>query len=143
VRARRRSFWVARVAGVVVAILGVAAPAGAESTYGSIHAADAVLKHGCHRYYYRYAVQPPTDDWDLETWLVDPRGRRRGYGYFQTGGDPKQIRTAFRICSANVVPGTFTITAKLHWYDDPLFPLGTATEHTVTLDPAHFRLTRG
>lgn len=140
-RARRRSFWGSLLA-TVVTVLGPTAAAGADSAYGSVHAADATLQPGCHSYHYRYAVQPPTDDWNLETWLVDPRGRKRGYGYFQTGGDPKRDRTAFRICSADVVPGTFTITAKLHWYDDPLYPLGTETEHTVKLDPAHFRLTR-
>jgi hypothetical protein len=98
------------------------------------------LHPGCHDYRYRYAVQPPTDDWVLETWLRDPPGKRRSYGYVQVGGDAEQARPSFRICSAHVVPGRVTITARLTWWDDPVLPILDATAHTAHLAPAHFRL---
>ncbi len=135
-----------RRGGVVVACLALllgaaAAPAGATS-YGSIHAHDGTLRHGCHAYHYRYAVQPPTGDWTLETWLHDPRGKKRGYGYFLVGGDPEKARPSFTICSRKVVPGRFTITARLTWYDEPVLPILPATEHVVRLTPARFELAR-
>jgi hypothetical protein len=136
-RGRRSS-----VAACLALLIGATGSPAAATSYGSIRAADGTLRHGCHAHHYRYAVEPPTGDWTLETWLHDPRGKKRGYGYFLVGGDPEKGRSSFTICSRNVVPGRFTITARLTWYDDPVLPLLPATEHVVRLATAHFRLSR-
>jgi hypothetical protein len=127
----------------VLAFVGALAPgqAGAAASYGSVTAHDGTLRSGCHHYAYHYAVQPPTGDWVLATKLKDPRGKRRGNGYFLVGGDPTKGPASFTICSDEVVPGRFTITARLTWYDDPVLPILPPTEHHASLAPAHFRLT--
>ncbi len=128
----------------VLAFVGALAPgqAAGATPYGALGAHDGTLRPGCHAYHYRYAVQPPTGDWVLATRLTDPRGKRRGNGYFLVGGDPESARPSFRICSADVVPGRFTITGTLTWYDDPLLPILPAPEHHAALAPVHFRLVR-
>jgi len=112
------------------------------SVPGRVAAHDATLRAGCHRYHYHYVVTPGTGDWVLETWLHDPRGRERGYGYFLTGGDPTDDHPSFTVCRTDVVPGRFTIKARLQWYDAPLLPILPPVEHDATLKPAHFRMAR-
>jgi hypothetical protein len=109
---------------------------------GHLTAQDGTLRSGCHAYRYHYVVSADTGDWVLETWLYDPRGKERGSGYFQAGGDPQDNHPAFTVCRANVVPGRFTIKARLRWYDAPLLPILPPVEHDATLQPVHFRLAR-
>jgi hypothetical protein len=137
-----------RTRGVLAALIAAAfvtlstGAAWSVSVPGRVAASDATLRPGCHPYHYHYVVTPGTGDWVLETWLYDPRGKERGYGYFLTGGDPMDNHPSFTICRANVVPGRFTIKARLQWYDDPLLPILPPVEHDAALRPAHFRLSR-
>jgi hypothetical protein len=118
-------------------------PASADSSgYGHTGAADRRLRPGCHRYRYHYVLTPPTGDWMFETYLFDPRGKPRGTNDFAPGSDPAQGYGHFGICRSVVVPGRFTIRAQLTWFVPPSSPLGQPTEHTVWLDPSHFRLRR-
>ncbi len=110
--------------------------------YGHVGAADRALRPGCHRYRYHYVVKPPTDDWILETWLYDPRGKPRGSGDFAPGSDPDRGQSHFGICRSTVVPGRFTITARLSWYTPGELPTDPPVHHKRWFQPAHFRLHR-
>ena len=123
--------------------LASALPASAWTTaYGSTGAPDRTLRPGCHSYRYHYVVSPPTGDWLLETRLFDPRGKPRGTNDFLPGSDPAQGHGHFQFCRSTVVPGRFTIRARLSWWTPPSSPLGQPTEQTVSFKPSHFRLRR-
>jgi hypothetical protein len=138
---RRSRAVAATVLGTVLVVLGTCV-AWSASAPGRVSAPDATLRPGCHHYRYHYVVTPATDDWELRTRLYDPRGKERGEGYFLLGADPLDNHPSFTICRADVVPGRFTIRARLTWYDDPVLPILPATVHHARLAPAHFRLTR-
>jgi len=137
----RRGPAVIALAAVVSLIVPGTAEAGT-TTFGHVSAPDGVLRSDCHRYRYHYVVNPGSDDWILETWLYDPRGKPRGSGDFADGSDPKRGRASFGICRTAVVPGRFTIKARLRWYTPGLLPISPPVEHTKWFSPAHFRLSR-
>ncbi len=112
------------------------------SAYGHVGAADRTLHRGCHDYPYHYVVKAPSPDWILETWLRDPRGKPRGSGDFAPGSDPTRGRARFGICRSTVVPGRFTIRARLSWYTAGMLPTDPPVEHRRWFEPAHFRLHR-
>jgi len=131
--------------GLLGLLLGVGPqrPASAGTTrYGHVGAADQRLRPGCHSYRYHYLVRPGSDDWMLETWLSDPRGRPRGSGDFTAGSDPRRGPGHFGICRSTVVPGRFTIRARLRWYTPGLLPTDPPVQQTRWLEPAHVRLHR-
>jgi hypothetical protein len=133
----------AAVALAVSLVLVAASASSAWTTaYGHVGAPDRTLLAGCHRYRYHYVVKPGSADWMLETWLYDPRGRPRGAGDFATGSDPMDGHGSFGVCRATVVPGRFTITARLRWYTPGMLPTDPPTQHTRWFEPAHFRLSR-
>ena len=139
-RSRARRLPAATALGALVA-LTVATPATAASTrFGHIGAPDGVLRTDCHRYRYHYVVKPTSDDWILETWLYDPRGKHRGSGDFASGSDPKRGRASFGICRSTVVPGRLTIKARLRWYTPGPLPISPPVEHTRWFTQAHFEL---
>jgi hypothetical protein len=102
--------------------LGLAGPAPAVTAaaaddvhpeWGSISAQDATVKSGCAAYLYSYALTPPPGDWALETFLIGPRGKQYGSGYFLTGKDPLAGDGAWRLCRRSTRGGTYTIRARL------------------------------
>ena len=136
-----------RVAGIgVLAIALLLACSGAAAAwttaFGHIRAPDGVLRAGCHSHRYYYVVKPGSSDWTLETWLYDPRGKPRGAGDLYAGSDPESGLAMFGVCRSTVVPGRFTIKARLRWYTPGMLPTDPPTEHTRWFEPAHFRLTR-
>ena len=142
-----RSSHAARVLAAIALALALSAPSTTPAwawttAYGHVSAADRTLRPGCHDYPYRYVVKPPTGDWILETWLYDPRGRPRGSGDFAPGSDPLRGRASFGICRSTVVPGRFTIRARLTWYTQPPLPTDSPVEHQAWFRPAHFWLHR-
>ena len=103
--------------------------------FGRTGAPDGVLRSGCHRYRYHSKVTTPTDDWTLETFLVDRTGETIASGAYFTDSDPATNRRAvFRFCRYSTKPGRFTIRAKVHWYGEY------GDGHRVWLEPSHFRL---
>ena len=110
--------------------------------YGHVGAPDRALQPGCHRYRYHYVVRAPGDDWLLETWLFDPRGRPRGSGDLAPGSDPRRGHGRFGVCRSTVVPGRFTIRARVTWYTPGMLPTDPTVEHQRWFKPAHFRLHR-
>ncbi|MGZ8745067.1 MAG: hypothetical protein ACXWXO_19305 [Nocardioides sp.] len=129
----KRSAICAILAGV---LLITAAPASAWTTdFGHTGSRDRVLRDGCHNYRYKIVVKAPTDDWILETFLIDPRDERLASGAFTSESEPDKSHSRFRICRYTTQPGKFTIKAKLSWFDG-------SEEHRVRFKPSHFRLTR-
>jgi hypothetical protein len=81
--------------------------------WGSTSAPDATIKRSCHQYAYSYAVTPPPGDWALETFLVGPRGKAAGSGYFVTGKDALSGTSSWRLCKRSTKGGVYTIRALL------------------------------
>lgn len=81
--------------------------------WGSTASADATIKRGCRGYAYTYALTPPAGDWSLETFLVGPRGRAYGSGFFLTGDDPLVGSSQFKLCKRTTQGGRYTIRALL------------------------------
>ena len=119
---------------LTVALVGVLPADASTSRYGHTGAADRELQDGCHSYRYHYVIKTPTNDWTLETFLVDPTGDTLASGTFIADSDPRRGPGWFRFCRYSTRPGTFTIRAKVHWYG--------ATEHKRWFEPSTFRLTR-
>ena len=80
--------------------------------WGSTTAPNAVLRRGCKKYEYSYAITPPDGDWDLEIRIKDPSGKRVAAGYWLKP-DPLTATHKFRLCKATTRTGRFTITANL------------------------------
>jgi hypothetical protein len=125
------------LATVVVLGGGTVAPADGATTssYGRTHADDGRLRDGCHNYRYHYVVSTPTDDWTLETFLVDRTGETIASGAFLSDSDPNRGGARFRFCRYSTRAGVFTIKAKVHWYNG-------SEEHVAHFKPSHFRLRR-
>ncbi|HET8663897.1 MAG TPA: hypothetical protein VFM08_06235 [Nocardioides sp.] len=137
----RRVLAAAALVGLVT--LDGSSPAWAwTSRFGHVDAADRTLRPGCQHYRYHYVLKPASDDWLFETWLYDPRGKPRGSGDFAPGSDPARGHARFGICRSTVVPGRFTIKARLTWWTPGMLPLSPPVEHTRWFKPAHFRLHR-
>jgi hypothetical protein len=141
-RTRGRRTLAAIVLGAALALESASACWAWTTAYGHVSAADGTLRPGCHRYRYHYVVKPGSNDWMLETWLYDPRGRHRGAGDLADGSDPKVGHATFGMCRSTVVPGRFTITARLRWYTPGMLPTDPPIQHTRWFKPAHFRLSR-
>jgi hypothetical protein len=139
---RGRRLLAASTLGVVVALVTTSSASAWTTRFGHVGAPDRVLRHGCHHYRYHYIVKPRSDDWVLETWLRDPRGKPRGSGDFAPGSDPRRGRAHFGVCRSTVVPGRFTIKARLTWYTAGMLPTDPPVEHHRWFKPAHFRLHR-
>jgi hypothetical protein len=139
-----RSWRVLAAAALVgLVTLDASSPAWASTTrFGHVGAANRTLRPGCHHYGYHYVLKPGSDDWLFETWLSDPRGKPRGSGDFAPGSDPERGRAHFGICRSTVVPGRFTIRARLTWWTPGMLPISPPVEHTRWFEPAHFRLRR-
>ena len=132
-------------ASMLTVVLGVDGPSTAwawTTRYGHVGAADRALRPGCQHYRYHYVVKAPSPDWILETWLYDPRGKPRGSGDFAPGSDPRRGHSRFGICRSTVVPGRFTIRARLSWYTPGMLPTDPPVEHQRWFKPAYFRLHR-
>jgi hypothetical protein len=125
----------ATLVAVLTGLLPAMPSVAATDALGHTAARDRTLRPACHDYRYRYIVKAPTDDWTLETFLIDPRGDGLGSGSFMSESDPRRGRPSFRICRAATRPGRFTIRAKLIWYDG-------SEANPVKFTPTHFRLRR-
>lgn len=117
--------------------------AGAEATeptarykqWGMTRAPDQVLRKGCRYYKYRYAVNPPSDDWTAEVFLVDPDGDTLTSAVMAPESDPATATRYWRICRASTRPGRFKMRMKIVWYDN-------FDSHVGWVEPGYFRLIR-
>ena len=62
---------------------------------GNTAALDGTLRKGCHRYYFAYVVQVPTEDWTLEVSIVDRRGDAVASFAYIGPIDPKTQTSSF------------------------------------------------
>jgi len=118
---------------------GPAASAPAREGYadwGHTDARDQRLREGCHGYRYRWQVKPPTDDWNLETVLRSPDGRKLAADLFHSQEDGNRGKARFKVCGPATEPGRHVIRAKVIWRDG-------FDEHVSKLRPTRFALTRG
>lgn len=109
--------------------------AGTFQPWGMTRAPDQVLRKGCRSYKYRYAVNPPSDDWTAEVFLVDPRGRTITHNGFFPASDPATATRYWRICRATTKPGRFKMRMKITWWDGYDSQVG-------WVKPGYFRLAR-
>jgi hypothetical protein len=134
-----------RLVAALVMALGLSTlPAGAfagSSEYGRAGRPDGVLRSGCRDYAFRYVAKPGNvqrgnNDWALELFLSDKRGKGIGSVTKDSEIDPKRGKGEFSICKAVTVPGRFKIRGKLSVYD------GFDLVDTVWIKPGVFRLRR-
>jgi len=105
--------------------------------WGSVTGHSGVLRRGCKKYTYSYAINPPEGDWALEIFLSGPRFEYLGGGGFLEGGGPEQGTGAYKMGRNTTKRGRFTSEAKLSVAE----PGGEVTEQGQ-LPPDHFRLRR-
>ncbi|GGO74628.1 hypothetical protein GCM10012276_23030 [Nocardioides deserti] len=129
---------VALLATLVLGLGGALEPAAAydHRDWGKTGAPDRKLRNGCHQYNYHYVIDPPSDDWAAETFLVDPTGEKLASGAFDVDADPARGQSSWTICHASTVPGKFTIKMRVTWQTS-------LTEiHKGWVKPSTFRLSR-
>jgi hypothetical protein len=110
--------------------------------WGYIKAPDQKLRSGCHRYVYRYKVDPPTGDWAAEMFLVGPRGRGIAAYAVDSSLDPAKdrLRWSTPLCRASLKPGKYKVKMKITYNPDPEDPTPENVEGWVR--PDTFRLYR-
>ena len=80
-------------------------------------AEDGVLRKGCRRYRYSYAVSASSDDWRLETSIVDRNGKSVAAGVVMGNNHPAAGEQLYDLCRYATRPGRFTITGSVTTYD--------------------------
>ena len=102
---------------------------------GRTAAIDQLLKPGCRHYHYRFRIDPPTDNWAAELFLVGPKGLGLGTAAYQGPQDPGLGRAAFRLCRSSITAGKYTIRMKITYKDG-------YDKYEGWVKPSHFRLLR-
>jgi len=135
----------------LAAALAVVAPASASAAGGRTHGDPSVFKKGCRAYTFDYRVRTPYDDWTLEVFIRNPRGKGVHSSAFlgkpgPQGHPRRQQDVRWKMCSNASRPGRYTIRAKLTWYTPQEgLPLLTPPpeEHVKWLPVERFRIRRG
>ncbi len=112
-----------------------AAEHGVEAGTGTTAMPDQVLRRGCHSYAYTYALAPGSDDWILETFLLDPRRERIAANVYTSDTEAKSGSGVFSLCRNATRFGTFKIRAKLTTYSG-------YESSTAWITPSYVRLHR-
>ena len=140
----------------VVAVLATLVPATAATTAataagGRTHGDPERFKQGCRTYTYDYRIRTPYDDWTLDVWIRNPRGKSVHFGGWlgkpgRQGHPRRQRNNEWTMCSRSSRPGRYTIRAKLTWYVPqeslPFVPPPPPEEHVKWLPVERFRLWR-
>ncbi|HYG95172.1 MAG TPA: hypothetical protein VD859_16460 [Nocardioides sp.] len=133
------------VAGSLLAALLVAPPA-REATaanvdhkpWGRLRAPDQALEKGCHKYFFRYRVDPPRDEWLAEMFVRSPEGVHIHHTVKDSEFHKNRGRVRFTICKISTSYGRHKLRMRISWYeDDPA-----STQHTGWVKPRYFRMTR-
>lgn len=103
--------------------------------WGRTWAHDQVLKPGCHHYRYHFRINPPSDNWAAETFLIGPKGGQVSSGALLEPSDPSPGIARFRLCRASVIAGKYKIRMKITYKID-------YEKHEGFAKPSYFRLTR-
>ena len=123
---------------LVLLVVGLAAPAPAASTYGTVSGINGVLYDDCRSYPFHYSVNvPDTAGYrDLEATLIEPDGRWSQTVKVYPDTDVATGVGSFVLCTPTDRYGTYTIRAKVEWGPDAQHP----DDFTSTLDDAHFSM---
>ena len=106
--------------------------------WGRISAPDQPLLRGCNKYFFRYRVNPPRDEWIAEMFVVTPDGLGLYHTAKDSEFDPNRDKVRFTVCKPSTDYGRHKLRMKITWYeDDP-----GQTSHTGWVKPRYFRLYR-
>ncbi len=94
-----------------------------------------MIKRSCHYYPYRYVVDPPTDQWAAEIFLVGPRGGGIASAAIDSASDRARGKRFWRLCRASVISGRYKMRMKITWQRG-------FDRHEGWVKPSHFRLRR-
>ena len=122
-------------AGLLLAGGLVSSPAEAAPALGQHHAADQALKPSCAHYPYRYRIDPPTDDWSAEIFLMAPRGVPIASAALDASSDPAAGKKHWRLCRPSITPGRYKIRMKVTYLDG-------YDKFEGFVRPSYFRLVR-
>ncbi|MBU1801906.1 hypothetical protein [Nocardioides sp.] len=81
--------------------------------YGSISSKNFVLKRGCHTYFYRYEITPPTEEWDAEVFIVSPDGTGLASDVIFSAVDKKRGRNSYEVCRPSTTYGKHKLKMKV------------------------------
>lgn len=117
----------ATVAGIVLALCStflllpaVSAPvqaAPAAKKWGRTAAPDQVLRGGCRAYRYSYRVNPPTDDWMAEIFLVGPGKVGLAHATLFSESERPRGKRAWRLCRNTISTGRYVMKMKITYRD--------------------------
>jgi hypothetical protein len=116
-------------------LVGSPTAASAYQPWGGTSANNQELKPSCDYYHYRYRIDPPTDDWAAELFLIGPEGGKITSAAFDVDSDPAVGRARWRLCRASIMAGRYKIRMKITWLDG--YDL-----HEGFVQPSYFRLLR-
>ena len=108
---------------------------GVDAGTGTTAMPDQVLRRGCRSYGYTYSLAPGSDDWILETFLLDPGRQRIASNVYTSDTEPKTGTGVFSFCRDVTRFGTFKIRAKLTSYSG-------YDSSTAWITPSYVRLHR-
>ncbi|CAM3799710.1 hypothetical protein [Nocardioides zeicaulis] len=94
-----------------------AQPPAQASVSAAVDAPDGRLRRGCRDYALTYAVTVPDGDWSLDLSTRDRRGKGVSAQSLLGPNDAESGVLPFRLCRRATVPGLFTVTGVLTWYD--------------------------
>ncbi len=85
--------------------------------YGKAWSKRHVLRKGCKFYSFSYRVNPPTDEWTAELFMVNPNGRNLLSLMIDSNADPAKgtRRWSTQICRRSTVFGKHKIKMKVVW----------------------------
>lgn len=102
---------------LVPATTAPAQAAPAVQRWGSTSAPDQLLRGGCHPYRYRYVVDPPTDDWMAEIFLVGPGRVGLAHATLFSDSEKARGRRVWRLCSPSLRTGRYVMKMKITYLD--------------------------
>ena len=139
----RRAAWRVALLGLLGLVMGPmslvvpSAPAAAVEArpeWGSVSAADGVLRASCRSYAYSYVITAPEDgEWDLNVTLVGPGGRDLWFGYLYEGANPDSGTATFRLCRSRTKPGRYRLRAVVSVQDGNEYVAGSLPTATFRL----------
>lgn len=102
-----------------------------------VDAPDGRLGRGCRDYALSYAVTVPDADWSLDLSTQDRRGKGVSAQSLLGPNDPESGVLPFRLCRRATVPGRFTVTGVLTWYDGDRQTTASVTDTFRLRRPRH------
>lgn len=100
---------------VVAAPVTTAQAAPRFEDWGFAKAKTQVLRRGCHKYTYRYKIDPPKpyDSAAAEIFLIGPDGTNLASATKLTNFNPRRGRAQFKLCKPSVKFGRHTLRMKV------------------------------